>query len=316
MKITDVAIVAVEGFSPFHYAVPCMLFGDSVSEIKRFNLHICAERPGLLRARDGFALYATGDYAALEQADIVVVPYWGEVDRRPPQALLIAWCGPGITARRLSACASARSSSATPGCWTAGERRLTGSSSRISSAGFRRCSWISTPCTSTTSGSLLRRAPAALDCCLYIIRQRFGSLAANQIARRMIVSPHREGGQAQFIAQPVPKNTRDARINCLLDYLQQHIAEPHSLDSLARVVAMSRRTLTRHFARATGMSITDWLTAERLRRSQTLLEAGDLPVEQVAEAVGYLSAVTWRQQFKARFGVSPTEWRRTFRRGA
>ncbi|RXX77408.1 AraC family transcriptional regulator, partial [Klebsiella pneumoniae] len=88
MKLTDVAIVAVEGFSPFHYAVPCMLFGDSVSEIKRFNLHICAERPGLLRARDGFALYATGDYAALEQADIVVVPYWGEVDRRPPQALL------------------------------------------------------------------------------------------------------------------------------------------------------------------------------------------------------------------------------------
>ncbi len=159
MKLTDVAIVAVEGFSPFHYAVPCMLFGDSVSEIKRFNLHICAERPGLLRARDGFALYATGDFAALEQADIVVVPYWGEVDRRPPQALLDSWCGPGITARRLSACVSARLSSATPSCWMAGERRLTGSSSRISSAGFRRCSWISTPCTSTTSGSLLRRAP-------------------------------------------------------------------------------------------------------------------------------------------------------------
>ncbi len=157
---------------------------------------------------------------------------------------------------------------------------------------------------------------AALDCCLYIIRQRFGSLAANQIARRMIVSltPRRRPGAVYRPAGA--ENTRDARINCLLDYLQQHIAEPHSLDSLARVVAMSRRTLTRHFARATGMSITDWLTAERLRRSQALLEAGDLPVEQVAEAVGYLSAVTWRQQFKARFGVSPTEWRRTFRRGA
>ena len=76
------------------------------------------------------------------------------------------------------------------------------------------------------------------------------------------------------IAQPVPRNTRDARINCLLDYLQQHIAEPHNLDSLAEVVAMSRRTLTRHFARATGMSIANWLTAERLRRSQSLLEAG------------------------------------------
>jgi transcriptional regulator GlxA family with amidase domain len=155
---------------------------------------------------------------------------------------------------------------------------------------------------------------AALDCCLYLIRQRFGSLA-NQIARRMIVPPHREGGQAQFIAQPVPKNTRDARINGLLEYLQQHIREPHNLDSLAQVAAMSRRTLTRHFAKATGMGIADWLTAERLRRSQILLEAG-LPVEQVAEEVGYRSAVTWRQQFKARFGVSPAEWRRTFRRGA
>ncbi|HDZ0443102.1 TPA: helix-turn-helix domain-containing protein [Klebsiella pneumoniae] len=293
MKLTDVAIVAVEGFSPFHYAVPCMLFGDSVSEIKRFNLHICAERPGLLRARDGFALYATGDYAALEQADIVVVPYWGEVDRRPPQALLDSLVrardnGAEIVGLCLGAFVLGYAGQLDINALYVDDQRI------ITSAG----------------------TAAALDCCLYIIRQRFGSLAANQIARRMIVSPHREGGQAQFIAQPVPKNTRDARINCLLDYLQQHIAEPHSLDSLARVVAMSRRTLTRHFARATGMSITDWLTAERLRRSQTLLEAGDLPVEQVAEAVGYLSAVTWRQQFKARFGVSPTEWRRTFRRGA
>lgn len=159
MKLTDVAIVAVEGFSPFHYAVPCMLFGDSVSEIKRFNLHICAERPGLLRARDGFALYATGDFAALEQADIVVVPYWGEVDRRPPQALLDSLVRARDNGAEIVGLCLGAFVPATPGCWMAGERRLTGSSSRISSAGFRRCSWISTPCTSTTSGSLLRRAP-------------------------------------------------------------------------------------------------------------------------------------------------------------
>lgn len=88
MTLTDVAIVAVEGFSPFHYSVPCMLFGDTVSETKRFNLQICAEQPGLLSARDGFALYASGDFTAMEQADIVVVPYWGEVNQRPPQALI------------------------------------------------------------------------------------------------------------------------------------------------------------------------------------------------------------------------------------
>ncbi|ESN55385.1 hypothetical protein L364_00310 [Klebsiella pneumoniae MGH 18] len=159
MKLTDVAIVAVEGFSPFHYAVPCMLFGDSVSEIKRFNLHICAERPGLLRARDGFALYATGDYAALEQADIVVVPYWGEVDRRPPQALLDSLVrardnGAEIVGLCLGAFVLGYAGlldgrrAATHWEFEQGFQRR-----------FRRCSWISTRCTSTTSGSLLRRAP-------------------------------------------------------------------------------------------------------------------------------------------------------------
>ena len=88
MKLTEVAIVAVDGFSPFHYSVPCMLFGDTVSETKRFNLHICAERPGLLSARDGFALNASGDFSLLAQADIVVVPYWGAVNQRPSQPLL------------------------------------------------------------------------------------------------------------------------------------------------------------------------------------------------------------------------------------
>ena len=88
MKLTEVAIVAVDGFSPFHYSVPCMLFGDTVSETKRFNLHICAERPGLLSARDGFALNASGDFSLLAQVDIVVVPYWGAVNQRPSQSLL------------------------------------------------------------------------------------------------------------------------------------------------------------------------------------------------------------------------------------
>ena len=140
MKLTEVAIVAVDGFSPFHYSVPCMLFGDTVSETKRFNLHICAERPGLLSARDGFALNASGDFSLLAQADIVVVPYWGAVNQRPSQPLL-----DGLVRA--------------PGCWTTGARRPTGSLSRIFSASFRRCGWISTRCTLTMKGSLPRRAP-------------------------------------------------------------------------------------------------------------------------------------------------------------
>ena len=148
---------------------------------------------------------------------------------------------------------------------------------------------------------------------LYSCRQAFVFLAWFCIARRMIVPPHREGGQAQFIEQPVAKNTKDQRINVLLDYLRQHLHEPHNLDELAQRVMMSRRTLTRHFMKATGSSVAEWLIAERLRRSQTLLESSQLPVERIAEQVGFQSPVTWRQHFKSHFGVSPAEWRKTFR---
>ena len=79
MPLTHVAIVAVDGFSPFHYAVPCILFGDTVSGETRFKVTICAEKPGLLTSKDGFALNATQDFSAIGQADIVVVPYWQHV---------------------------------------------------------------------------------------------------------------------------------------------------------------------------------------------------------------------------------------------
>ncbi|WP_236348028.1 GlxA family transcriptional regulator [Enterobacter cancerogenus] len=314
MPLTHVAIVAVDGFSPFHYAVPCILFGDTVSGETRFKVTICAEKPGLLTSKDGFALNATQDFSAIGQADIVVVPYWQHVLKRPPQALLDSL----VQAKKRGAAIVGLCL----GAFVLGYAGILDGKRAATHWEFERqfqslfpkvqldinALYVDDDHIITSAGTA-----AALDCCLYIIRQRFGSVVANQIARRMIVPPHREGGQAQFIAQPVPKDTRDARINCLIDYLQQHIAQPHNLDSLAAIVSMSRRTLTRHFTHATGMSVADWLSAERLRRSQILLESGNLPIESVAAEVGFASAVTYRQQFKARFGVSPMEWRKTFR---
>ena len=314
MKLTTVAIVAVDGFSPFHYSVPCILFGDTVSGKKRFNVTICAENPGLLTSREGFALNATQDYSAIRQADIVVVPYWAHVLECPPQTL-------------LDSLVQARDNGAEIvglclGSFVLGYAGILDGKRAATHWEFERQFQSLFPAVELDINALYvdddniitsAGTAAALDCCLYIIRQRFGSEVANQIARRMIVPPHREGGQAQFIAQPVPETTRDARINNLIDYLQRNISQPLNLDTLAESVAMSRRTLTRHFMKATGMSVVSWITAERLRRSQLLLESSNLPVEAVAEQVGYLSAVTLRQQFKARFGVSPAEWRKTFR---
>lgn len=314
MKLTTVAIVAVDGFSPFHYSVPCILFGDTVSGKKRFEVTICAEKPGLLTSRDGFALNATQDYSAIGQADIVVVPYWQHVLERPPQTLLDSL----VQARDKGA----QIVGLCLGSFVLGYAGILDGKRAATHWEFERQFQSLFPAVALDINALYvdddniitsAGTAAALDCCLYIIRQRFGSEVANQIARRMIVPPHREGGQAQFIAQPVPETTRDARINNLIDYLQRNISQPLNLDALAASVAMSRRTLTRHFMKATGMSVVSWIAAERLRRSQLLLESSNLPIEAVAEQVGYLSAVTWRQQFKARFGVSPAEWRKTFR---
>ncbi|MCX3308762.1 helix-turn-helix domain-containing protein [Pantoea vagans] len=154
---------------------------------------------------------------------------------------------------------------------------------------------------------------AGIDCCLDIIRQHYGSAVANRVARRMVVPPYREGGQAQFIERPVPETTRDGRINALLASLRENIHQPQDLDTLSQSLGMSRRTLTRHFHKATGMSLGEWLTAERLQHSQQLLETTGISIESVAARAGFDSPVSFRQRFKSRFGVTPSEWRRTFR---
>jgi len=133
------------------------------------------------------------------------------------------------------------------------------------------------------------------------------------VARRLVIPPHREGGQAQFIEQPVPASTRDVRMNQLLDHLRAHLAEPHTLDSLAAHTLMSRRTFTRRFHQATGLSVGEWLLAERLRRSQELLEVSGHSIDRIAELVGFKSATSLRNHFRARFAISPSEWRRSFR---
>ncbi|WP_313021576.1 GlxA family transcriptional regulator, partial [Atlantibacter hermannii] len=154
---------------------------------------------------------------------------------------------------------------------------------------------------------------AGIDCCLNIVRDHYGTALANRVARRMVIPPYREGGQAQFIEHAVPETTRDEQINDLIDYLRRNLDKRHDIDSIAGFAGMSRRTLTRHFHKATGMTVGDWLSAQRLQRSQELLETTDHSIETVSSLAGYQSPVSFRQSFKARFNVSPSEWRRTFR---
>jgi len=154
---------------------------------------------------------------------------------------------------------------------------------------------------------------AGIDCCLHLLRRWCGAEVANRVARRVVLAPHRRGGQAQFIEQPLPPPGADARVQNLLNWLLAHIDQRHELDALARRVAMSRRTFTRQFQKATGTSVLQWLTHQRLTLAGRLLETTDRPVESIASDAGFGSALSLRQHFAARYGVTPAAYRRQYR---
>ncbi len=155
---------------------------------------------------------------------------------------------------------------------------------------------------------------AGVDCCLFLVRHFCGFRIANKIARVMVMPPFREGGQAQFIEQSADRAVSDDRIGRVMAYVQEHLAEPHTLDSLAARSAMSRRTFTRHFEQAAGMSAGRWLPAQRLRRGRELLESTTLSVEEIASLPGFSSAALFRHHFQACYQVSSRTWRCHFTR--
>lgn len=314
MSAISVAILVTQGFSTYHVSVPLILFGDTVSDQQLFTRLICAEKPGLIWSDEGTAIQADHGLDVLSKVDIVIVPFWGEVRKRPSRHLLNALVKAHAAGARIVGLCLGSFVLAYAGLL---EGRIAATHWEYEED-FRELFpsvhlnlnelYVEDNGLTTSAGTA-----AAMDCCLHIIRQHIGSLRTNQIARRMVTPPHREGGQAQYIDHPVNKKTADCRINMVLDYLLLHLQQSHDIDSLAEYASMSRRTLTRRFSKATGMSVVEWITAARLHRSQELLEKMDLPVEQVAMQAGFQSAATFRQQFREKFGVSPREWRKTFR---
>src|SRR5690554_105108 len=153
---------------------------------------------------------------------------------------------------------------------------------------------------------------AAIDCCLHLVRERHGSEAANHIARLLVTPPHRAGGQAQYIERPMPRCANDNRLAGVLGWARENLAQRLSLEALAEVAKMSRRTFPRRFREATGTTVTKWLNAERVARAQQLLETTDLSIELITAEVGFGTPLALRQQFAAQLGTSPSHYRRNF----
>jgi transcriptional regulator GlxA family with amidase domain len=153
---------------------------------------------------------------------------------------------------------------------------------------------------------------AGIDCCLHLLRSRLGAEIANRVARRILVPPHRQGGQAQFVEAPLPAKACGGGLSMALDWARAHLNEPLDVNRLARKAFMSRRSFTRHFRQTTGITFTTWLNAQRVAFAQRLLETTELPIERVAASAGFGSAVSLRQHFAHTLQTAPTAYRREF----
>lgn len=155
---------------------------------------------------------------------------------------------------------------------------------------------------------------AGIDACLHLVRRELGSAVVNGIARRMVVPPQREGGQRQYVDQPIPECATDT-LAPVLEWMLANLAQDHSVAALAARAAMSPRSFARRFAAETGTTPVRWLTLQRVLRAQRLLEDTDLPVETIARECGFGGAALLRHHFRQQVGVSPADYRRTFRGG-
>jgi transcriptional regulator GlxA family with amidase domain len=153
---------------------------------------------------------------------------------------------------------------------------------------------------------------AGLDLCLHLIREEYGVRIANVVARRMVMPPFREGGQAQFVNSPVRACEADT-LAPLLDEISSELATEHTVESMAARSAMSLRTFARRFREETGTTPHVWLTSQRVQHAREMLERGDDPIERVAERSGFGTAAMLRHHFTRVVGTSPASYRRTFR---
>ncbi|HMO48681.1 MAG TPA: helix-turn-helix domain-containing protein [Rubrivivax sp.] len=308
-----VAVVAFDRISSFHLSVPCMVFSDALPDDSPFEVVVCAAEAGTLRTRTGFGLTDLAPLAVLKKADAVVVPSWRDVDEPVPDKLLRALReAHGRGAKIVGLCLGAHVL-AEAGLLD-GRRATTHWEYAAAFAERFPAVDVDAGVLYIEDGNVLTSAgtAAGIDACLYLLRQRLGAAQANRVARRMVVSPHRQGGQAQFIEQPLPDTAGGARLARLIDAVRERLHEPHTLDSLAAEARMSRRSFTRQFKALTGTTVQAWLLAERLALSQRLLERTAQPIDNVSALAGFGSVVSLRLHFRRAFGVSPTAWRRNF----
>ena len=312
---STVVALAYDGLCTFEFGCTYEIFGLPRPELDRpwYRFEVCAAEPGPLRAAGSLAVRAPHDLDLIERADTVIVPGWRNPDAPVPDALLDALAGVPERGGRLASICSGVFVLAAAGVLD-GRRATT--HWRYTAALARRYPQIEVDpdVLYVDEGPVLTSAGSAagLDLCLHIVRCDHGAAVANNVARRLVLAPHREGGQRQFVEMPVAPAAEAGRLTALLDWLPAHIDEALTVGDLARHAGMSLRTFQRRFRDATGTAPGDWLVRQRVAHARRLAETTDLTVEQIATRSGFGAVETLRHHFRRIVGTTPTSYRRTF----
>jgi AraC family transcriptional activator FtrA len=311
----QVCVLAYDGLCTFEFGICVEVFGLPRPELERpwYRFRVVAVEPGPLRATGGIRIEADAGLKALGRADIILVPGWRGMDEPVPEPLIAALRRAHKRGARIASICSGVFVLAAAGLLD-GKRATT--HWRYAEALQRRFPAVTVEpdVLYVDEGGVLTSAGSAagLDLCLHMVRRDYGAEIANQVAKRLVLPAHREGGQAQFIPRPVSAR-REASLAPLLDKVRTRLQEDWPVARLAMEAGMSPRTLLRRFRDATGESPGGWLTAERLAHARMLLEITALDMDGVAEACGFGSTESLRHHFRRAMGLSPSVYRGRFR---
>lgn len=311
----QVVALVYENLCTFEFGIAVEVFGLERPEMGPdwYRFAVASFERGPVRAAGGVKVTADGNLDLLAQAETIVIPGWKGVDEQVPIEVISALRDANQRGARIMSICSGVFVLAAAGLLDG--KKATTHWRYTQTLVSRYPNIMVTPdVLYVDEGDILTSAGSAagLDLCLHLVRRDFGVDAANKVARRLVIPPHRDGGQAQYIERPVAKAHESARLGLLLEYMQENITERHSLEALARRVGMSKRTFHRRFEAATGKTPNRWLLDIRLAHARTLLETSDLNLDAVAEAAGFGSAVLLRHHFRQHLDTTPIAYKHAF----
>lgn len=313
--VHTVGVLAYGGMAPFELSCAVEVFGLPRPEfdLPWYALSVCAEGPQPLPMVGGFTVSTPNGLDVLAASDTVVVPGVPDVRGEVSPALAAALRSAYERGARIVSICSGAFALAAAGLLDGREATTHWRYAKLLAERHPQIS-VTPDVLYVDNGQVLTSAGSAagLDLLLHIIRRDHGAAVANAVARRLVLPPHREGGQAQFIEVGVRDVADGDGVARAMAWAMENLSGPVTVAGLAARAHMAERTFLRTFAKQTGTSPIRWLIERRIQASLPLLESGDAPIEQVAAAVGFDSAVTFRHHFGRSMRTSPSAYRRTF----